>query len=109
MIARSVGREESVQAGIPEASDQADRGERAPIPIAGMVLGLMALTSVIVIAACQSRPSGTPAATEQPREVSGAAVGSTAADFTVTTLDHGPFTLSAQRGKPTVLFFTSST
>lgn len=34
--------------------------------------------------------------------------GASAPDFTVATLDHGPFTLSQQLGKPTVMFFTAS-
>lgn len=55
-------------------------------------------------------PAQSPSETSQvPASVSPPRPGDLTPDFTVDTLDHGPFTLSAQRGKAMVLFFSAST
>ncbi len=62
-----------------------------------------ALLLVAVVAWAVGRPTSSAAVT--PSGVAGAQVGDTAPDFSVPTLDGGTFTLSAQRGRPTVIFF----
>lgn len=71
---------------------------RSRFPIIALVVGLalVIVFGVISWRVLQSRMSNT-----------GAQVGQVAPDFSAPTLDSATFTLSEQRGKPTIIYFTA--
>ncbi len=81
----------------------------AGVLVAGFIgyAGLRAFQAQDRAPAVQFPPISKPPA-QPPAVSSGPSAAQTAPDFSVDTLEHGRFTLSEQRGKPTVLFFTAS-
>lgn len=95
---------------VPQEADE--KREKVAVQQATIALTVLAFSALVGCGVAQQRgpaaPSTAPAA-QVSAPVSPPGPGDLTPDFIIDTVDHGPFTLSAQRGKPWIVFFTSST
>lgn len=84
--------------------------EQAAARRATMAVVVLALSTLVGCAGAQRAGPQSPRETTQvSAPASPPGPGDLVPDFTVDTLDDGPFSLSAQRGKAMVLFFSAPT
>lgn len=120
MSAKRLDRRAKREARVAERRANRRRSYRVPVPLVAAAVGVATIAFVAVswYGAQSKSPSGAqvaqtaPSSNIDPRGFSAPLTppepGAPAPDFTVSTLDHGPFALAAQRGKPVVVFFTAS-